>query len=158
MASLGNFNATEHEPQQTYDLLPPGDYQAMIVKSEMKETKAGGTRLALELVILDGPAKDRRLWDGLNLVNSNQTAVDIANRTLSSICHATGQLGAKDSEELHNIPMMVKVAIKAAQGQYSAGNEVKGYSALRSAGAPRVAAASQAQAPARSSPPWRKAG
>ena len=33
----------------------------------------------------------------------------------------------QDSSELHDKPLVVKVAVKAADGQYSASNEIKGY-------------------------------
>ena len=92
--------------------------------------------------------------DRLNLNNPNQIAVDIAQRTLSAICHATGVMTPQHSSELHDKPLVVKVAVKAADGQYSASNEIKGYSSAKTNGA---ATAAPAAAPAAAAaPPWKR--
>ena len=81
----------------------------------MKPTKAGGGELLeIELEILEGEYARRHLWDRLNLVNANQQAVEIAQRTLSAICHATGVLRVNDSEALHFKPMLVTVKVLPA--------------------------------------------
>jgi hypothetical protein len=70
-----------------------------------------GQYLWLMLDILEGrAARAARIFDQLNLVNANPTTVEIAQRTLSAICHATGKLQVSDSEELHLIPMTIQVA------------------------------------------------
>jgi len=131
MASLGDgFDATTVEPRGEFDVLPNGKYVAAIIDSEWKPTKAGtGHYLAMTLEVLDGECKGRKFWDQLNLQNPNQQAVEIAQRTLSTMCHATGVLQLKDSSQLHNIPMLVKVVVKQQDG-YDPKNEVKGYAAL----------------------------
>jgi hypothetical protein len=63
----------------------------------------------------------------LNLKNPNSVAVDIANKTLSSICYAVGVMNPNDSEELHDRPLEVKLAVKPPRDNYDATNEVKGY-------------------------------
>jgi len=110
MASL-NFNAAAIEPQQSFDALPAGRYEVIIVDSEMKDTKAGtGAYLMLTMeVIGDTKHSNRKLWTRLNLVNPNATAVQIAERELSAICHCVGIMEPGDSEELHNIPLTVDV-------------------------------------------------
>ena len=63
----------------------------LIVNSEMRATTDGtGQLLWLELDVLEGAYAGRKLFDRLNLVNANPTTVEIAQRTLSAICHATG--------------------------------------------------------------------
>lgn len=129
MADLGTFDANTVEPTGAFELLPDGWYEAMIVESEMKPTaKKNGERLALTLQIVSGPYENRKLWDGLNLKNPSEKAVQIARRTLSAICRAVGVLTPKDSSELHNLPMLVKVG----HGENENGepwNEVNGYKA-----------------------------
>ena len=131
MAQLGfngGFDATQVDPSSTFDPVPPDDYLVQVINSEMKPTKDGqGQYLQLEMDILDGEYQGRKVFDRLNLLNNNPQTVEIAQRTLSAICHATGVLNVQDSEQLHFIPMIVKVVVKPAQGQYSASNEVKGY-------------------------------
>lgn len=114
MASLpGMFDANNVEPTAPRTLLSPGKYPVQIVQSEMKDTSTGnGQMLALEMDVIDGPDRGRKLWENLNLVNPNQQAVEIANRTLSAICHATGMMQIQDSEELHFKTMIATVAVQ----------------------------------------------
>ena len=127
MANLGtNFDATSVEPTQTYEVLPPGKYLAQIVESEMRLTKDGtGKYLFLVLAVLEGPYKDRKLFDRLNLVNANPQTVEIAQRTLSAICHATGRLQVEDSEDLHFIPLTVAVQVQPTKNGYGASNKIR---------------------------------
>ena len=161
MANLGSvFDANSVEPSQVSEPIPAGKYQVQIVNSEMRPTKNGlGQYLWMELVVTDGQFANRRLFDRLNLINQNPQAVEIAQRTLSAICHATGQLSVSDSEQLHNRPMVAKVEIKPADGQYAAANEVKGYEAVSGRPATAVAAPSTAAAPATAAKvaPWKRA-
>ena len=72
-----------------------------------------GKYLWLMLDILEGPQQGRKVFDQLNLVNANPTTVEIAQRTLSAICHATGRLQVNDSDELHLIPLTIQVLQQA---------------------------------------------
>lgn len=126
MANLGgNFDATQVAPSEGFDVLPAGDYLAAIAKSEKRDAKAGngGAYINLEFEVMDGPARGRRFWTMLNLWNANAIAVEIAQRELSAICHACGKLRVSDTEELHGIPMLVRLKIKSDK-QYGDKNEV----------------------------------
>ncbi len=91
----------------------------------MRVTRNGmGQFLWLMLDILDGPHKGRKIFDQLNLVNPNPTTVEIAQRTLSAICHATGRMHVSDSEELHLIPMTIQVKIKPPKNGYGESNAI----------------------------------
>jgi len=83
--------------------------------------------------------------------------VEIAQRSLSSICRAIGVNSPKDSAELRDKPMMVKLAVKPADGQYGASNEVKGYDVVSGATAAPAPAAATATASVGggSTPPWK---
>ena len=127
MASL-NFDASAVEPQQTFDALPVGRYEVIITDSEMKDTKAGtGQYLQLTFSVTGGQHDGRKLWSRLNLVNPNQTAVGIAERELSAICHCVGIITPSDSEELHDRPLIVDVIqeLNPMSGQQT--NRIKGY-------------------------------
>ncbi|MBF0140230.1 MAG: DUF669 domain-containing protein [Magnetococcales bacterium] len=138
MAQLGGtFDASQVDPSQPQELLPPGDYRVQVINSEMRATKAGtGQYLWLEMDVLDGVHVGRKVYDRINLVNPNQQAVEIAQRTLSAVCHATGRMQVRDSEELHFQPVIVKVAV--GKTGY---NEVKSYKAIPNAFASRPVAA-----------------
>src|SRR5215475_9157985 len=107
------FDATAVEPKKPFEVLPPCRYVVQIVASEMRATRDGlGKYLWLELEVLEGEHRGRRLFDRLNLVNANQTTVEIAQRTLSAICHAVGKLQVQNSEELHLIPLLADVRVQ----------------------------------------------
>ncbi|MCR9090864.1 MAG: DUF669 domain-containing protein [Proteobacteria bacterium] len=132
MATLGNtFDANNVEPSQPRDPVPPGDYLAQIAWSEFKTTKRGdGQYLELEFEVLEPEEfAGRKFWDRLNLDNPNAKAVEIAERTLSSICRAAGVMQVEDSEQLHDIPMVVKLDIEGPDEQNRVNQRVKGYKA-----------------------------
>ena len=171
MARLGEtFDATTVEPNKPLEPLPPGRYVVQIVNSEMRPTKDGmGQYLWLELDVLEGAYAGRKLFDRLNLVNSNPTTVEIAQRTLSAICHATGLMQVDDSEQLHLIPLVADVKVQPPKNGYSASNTLR-YMPLEqpvarpvatSASRPAVAArpassASPAPAAKSATAPWRR--
>ena len=87
MANLGfAFDANTVQPQESFDVLPAGFYPVMITESEMKGTSTGGQMLVLTLEVIEGQFKGRKVWERLNLVNNNEQAVQIAQRSLSAIC------------------------------------------------------------------------
>lgn len=130
MANL-NFNAQTVEPQAAFDPLPAGWYPMQIVESELKPTSNGeGQYLQLKLQVINGDHANRVVYERLNIVNKNSTAQEIAYRNLSAICHATGVIQVEDSQQLHGIPMEVKLGVRPAQNGYDASNEVKGYRAI----------------------------
>ena len=157
------FDANSVEPSN-FDVYPAGKYLSQIVSSEMRPTKDGrGQYLFLELDILEGQFAGRKLFDRLNLVNDNPDTVDIATRTLSSICRATGQMQVKDSEQLHLIPMIADVRVRPPKGQYGESNSIRYLP--RNGGAPAAPAASSVPvAPAAPAPnpaasaglPWKR--
>jgi len=127
MASLDGFNAGTTEPNGGFDAIPPGRYLAVMTESVMKPTKAGdGRYLEMTFQIIEGPYKGRNLWDRLNLENPSDMAVKIARGTLSSICRAVNVLTPKDSVDLHNLPIVVKVALNPMPDG-DVGNRIKGY-------------------------------
>ena len=127
MASFGHtFDASAIEPSTGYEVLPPGKYLAQIVASEMRVTKDGhGQYLYLEVDILEGQYAGRKLFDRLNLVNANPDTVQIAQRTLSSICRAVGKMQVSNSEQLHFIPLIADVRVRPPKGMYGESNSIR---------------------------------
>ncbi len=134
MADLSGFDASKVDPTD-FGTIPPGDYEACIVNSEMKATKDGnGSYLNLEVQIINGQFQNRRIFDKLNLQNRNEQAVTIAKGTLSAICRAVNVLTPNDSSELHNKPM--RISVGSRKNDYRNGeteNYIKSYKP-RSAG------------------------
>ncbi len=147
----GTFDANTVDPQQTHDPIPTGWYKAMAINSEVKPTSAGtGTRLSIEWQIIEGEHNGRKVFDNINLSNPNSKCTEIGQSQLSAICHATGALQVQDSSQLHNLPCLIRVKIKPAEGQYDAGNEVKGYRHANNP--PRTMQATTPAAPAPTAP------
>jgi hypothetical protein len=156
MADLMGFDANQVEPAKGFELIPSGDYVAVIVNSEMKTTNDGtGEYLKLEINILDGEYKGRKLWENLNLNNKSTQAVEIARGTLSAICRAVGIMRPKDSAELHNLPMRIKIAIKKDKGTGELQNKIVKFEAKNAASASPAGAGSTAGNSGAA--PWKKA-
>ena len=154
--SAYNFNAEEVEPSSSFDPIPAGWYTAIISASEMKATRDGyGEYLSLTLQVIDGQYENRLVFARLNLKNANDKAVAIAHKDLAAICRAVGVMSPQASEELHDIPLMIKVKVRAAQGEYEASNDIGGYKAVEGADlTPAPKTPPPAATPAKK--PWQK--
>jgi len=148
-----NFDAVEVAP--SFEPLPAGNYKCVITDREQKSTKAQtGSYLQLKIEVIEGHYTGRVVFDRLNLVNPNATAVEIATRTLKSIGAAL-QVPLHNSEELLDKPLMVKLAVRPASNGYDASNDVKGYASAGAAtSAPQAAPTAAPQAAA--APPWKR--
>ena len=130
MATL-NFNAADVDTSNTFEPIPAGEYEMMVVESEMKTTKRGdGQYLELVIQLLDEEYAGRRIWERLNLVNPNEKAVAIAQRQLAELCAAIGVLSLEDSIELHDIPFRAKVKVEPARGDFGPSNSIAKYIAV----------------------------
>jgi len=154
MANLAGFNAAEVAPNE-FGAIPPGDYEAVISSSEMKATKDGtGQYLNLEIQIMNGQYQNRKIFEKLNLVNKNETAVQIAKGTLSAICRAVGVLTPNDSSDLHHKPFLITVGTRKSDYSGEMENRIKSFKPRQSG---PVAAQSAVASGAVSAPsaPWK---
>lgn len=168
MAKLfAKVNVGEAEKMGDFTPLPPGHYVAHITESEMKETRnKEGHYLQLTFEVLEGEHAKRKFWDRLNLDNKNEQTVAIANKQLATIGECCGIEMLEDSEQLHNIPLVVKLNVKEASAQFAESNEVKGYTKYEGEGSVPSGPAADGEAqppkkaskPAAASPPTKKAG
>lgn len=123
-----NFNARTVDPNSSFDPLPAGWYNAKMIESEIKPTKAGdGAMLACQFEILDGQFTGRRIFHNFNIENKNPVAVKIAYEQLSALGHVTGVLDIQDSALLHGIPLQIKLKVRPASEQYDASNDISGF-------------------------------
>ena len=127
MATL-NFNAALVEPSSGSVCLPADWYIAAIDESDIKPTSGGnGHFLQLRYVILDGKYKGQKVYCRLNVDNPNAQTKEIAYKQLSAICHAVNMLQVGDSQQLHNLPMKIKLKVRAATAEYEATNDITGF-------------------------------
>lgn len=113
MGNLEGFNADEFKDDGDYAPLPKGDYEVTVIESSVSPTKAGdGTYAKLVLQVVDGERAGRRIYHYCNISNPNQSAEDIGKRSLAQVCRAVGNPTPSSTEDLHDIPFMVKVIHK----------------------------------------------
>lgn len=155
MANLSGFDASKVEPND-FGTIPPGDYEACIINSEMKATKDGqGSYLNLEIQVINGQYQNRRLFDKLNLQNKNEQAVTIAKGTLSAICRAVNVLTPNDSAELHNKPM--RITVGSRKNDYKNGemeNYIKSYKPRSGGSVAPVTRPAQTESTVAMAKPW----
>ena len=121
------FNASAVEPMRTrsFEPLPPGPYDMIIVKSEVKSTKAGtGHYIELEMHVLGGEHSGRRHWERLNVNNPSKAAQDMAQAALGALVKACGFNNIEDTEQLHDLTFVAHVEIDRKD---STRNSIRGY-------------------------------
>ena len=154
---LNGFNAMNIEPSNSFDPLPADWYKCAIIDTEERQTKKmTGSYLLLTIEVIEGAYQGRRIFDRLNLNNPNQTAVEIAQRALASICRSIDVPNPKHSSELRDKPLRVKVAVRPAENGYDASNDVKGYDAASGSPASVAVAAEPVAANGAATPPWKR--
>jgi len=161
-----NFKPSEIQTESR-GIIEPQWVVATIVESNVSPTKkAGGHKLELTFQI-DGERHpeigNRRIWENLNIVNANATAVEIAERDLAAICNACSIGELTDTEQLHGIPLAIKLSIEPAKNGYDEKNKIAEYDAETARfkpgasrqGAP-AASAGTAEAEDSAKPDWMK--
>ena len=175
MAQFEFDTNTVEKRDNNYELLPAGWYTAQVTESEIVNLNSGnGQALKLTFEVLSDGYRNRKLWARLNVRHNNPKAETIAQQQLRELCDSIGVVRMRDTVELHNKPVQVKVKIrKDDTGQYEDQNEVTGFKTV--GGSPAHAAATvggmaqRATAPAAnapvvntapaaggSTPPWQK--
>lgn len=148
-----NFDARKVDPQAPFAPLPAGEYIVQVVISEVKSNRAGtGQYLALQLEVLDGEFKNRRLFCNITLSHTNSTAQQIGQSQLSALCHAVGVMQLTNTSQLHGIPVKAHVKIRTSD-QYGEQNDVTGFEA---AGNVAASPAPAQQPAAANTPPWQR--
>ena len=129
---MTGFDASKVAPMGSREVLPRGDYLAVIAGAMRKKTKAGnGHYLAVEFqIIQEGEHKGRKLWTNLNFDNPNLAAVGMAEAELSSICHATDVMDLPDIWDLSMMadkPLMLTVGVNEDGYNGEPENTIKNY-------------------------------
>lgn len=138
--ALGGAFVPADVPANEFELIPSGEYVAIITETDFRDTSKGGKMLEVKFQLQTSVHEGRVLTERLNLVNSNPKAVEIALQTLAKISTAAGLLSVKDSSELHGKRMKIKVDVQPGNGTYidkfgtekpsQAQNVIKGYAPM----------------------------
>nr|ADY57828.1 protein of unknown function DUF669 [Rubinisphaera brasiliensis DSM 5305] len=149
LSFLDNFDARE-VPESNFEPIPAGSYKAMAAKSEMKTSQAGAQYLSMQFKILDGEHKGRLIFNNFNLRHSKPDVAQMAKAEFASLCRACSVFNPRDTAELHNKPIMLKVGLQKRKDTGELQNTVKGYSPLGSASSAQSAPVESSSEPA----PW----
>lgn len=162
MAQIGNYVPNPNETEESFDIVPAGEYIAVISASDyVVNKKQTGMILKLTYEILDGEFKGRKVFETLNLENENAQTVQIAKKTLNSICLACGVNVVQDSAQLHGIPMLIDVKVQPEKDGYDAQNKIKKHLPVNGQAPAQTQQPAQTQAqgtaqPAKKKNPWEK--
>lgn len=125
-----NYNVNEVQPTGTYDPLPSGWYVAQITETEAKVPKSGqGKMLCVTYEIIDGEYRGRKVWSNFCFEHPNAEAQRIARGHISAISHAVGLPHCNESEQLHHVPLKIKVALDRDRNGDELVNKITGYAA-----------------------------
>jgi len=126
--ALINYPVDKNAVEESFDVLPAGEYQAIVENSDYVENNKGtGKVLRLTYQVIDGPLKGRKMFENLNLENVSAQAQEISRKALNSLCLAVGiSTVVKDSAELHNRPLKIDVTVKDDK-QFGKKNNIKAH-------------------------------
>ncbi len=123
---FGNgFDSNSVEPQQDYEVLPPGKYPVVCENAEVKTTKKGdGHYLEVCVQIVDGQYRGRKLWARMNIDNPSEVAQRIGLSQLAGLCKAVGIEVIRDEKDLLGKSCIANVKVKDEQ------NEIRSWSPI----------------------------
>jgi hypothetical protein len=124
------FDTRDYTPEpSSFDPLPKGEYPGMIVKAMEKTSQtSGNTYASLEIEIVEGKYKGRKVYDNLFLHSTNATAQNIARAKLHGIATSLDLTVINSEEDFTFKPLSVAVDIDK-DGK----NQVKRYNPKQSA-------------------------
>ena len=147
MASITFDVSTYETPKSGFDILPSGEYPAIVTESVMKITKAGtGEYLSVTMQIVDGEHSGRKIWENLNIHNPNDVAEQIARANLKALGLACGFDTLTDTDVLNDVPFTLVLGVDRKDPTR---NRVMGYKRAGASSAPSTASATAAK-------PWER--
>lgn len=134
------FDFSKVEESNDYDLLPEGTYSVVAEKAEWKSSQSGGEYLNVQFKVFSESYKGRVLFHIFNLINSNNTAVNIAMQQMLSFVSANGKKKedltrvSKDALASMILDMTADVYVKIQKGQngYPDQNRIVNFKATKS--------------------------
>lgn len=99
---LDGFDATNIKPQQGFDTHPPGMFDAQVSHTYLNPTKDNqGLMFVVEFTTAAGRIESR-----YNVYNKSPQAMEIAQKELSALCHATGVFRLTNPKNPDGSPIM----------------------------------------------------
>lgn len=130
MANFG-FSTSQYDPNAGFDVLPAGDYVAMLVEADIRTNKSNtGDYINCKWLITEGEFINRTIYDAVNITHTNSMAEKIGRQRLSAIAHAIGCPEAQDTEQLIQKPCVLTLSIKRDE-KYGEQNIIKKFAAYQ---------------------------
>jgi len=126
-----DFNVADYgsDDNRSYDVLPEGKYDVIVLEAKEKTTKKGDRAIEMTFEVVEGQYRDRLLWETLNLWNSSDQARTIARDRLSSICKACNAPAATSTDVLLGRRMQVSVGRRMNDFRGKEENHIKSFAA-----------------------------
>jgi Protein of unknown function (DUF669) len=94
-------------------ILTGGDYIMMITADEFKPTKNGkGTGYLFDFQVCQGDRTGTTIKRWVNSENQSEMAERIGREEIKAIVEACGVLNPQDTNQIHNVPMIVTVEVE----------------------------------------------
>jgi hypothetical protein len=136
MGNLVGFDSEADYGSLSFEALPAGNFEAVLVESNNKVSETTGCEyIGLVWEIIDGPHKGRRIWDNVIRKHTKAEAVAIGNRKLKSIMNALGP--ANDTSDWHGQPIGLKLTRKFNKERGEDQNNVADYFSFDAEPAPK---------------------
>ena len=122
-----DLSSVEVKAASGYNVVPTGEYDVVVSKAELKETKSGGTMLILGYEVQSGDQAGKTIKHTMNIVNQDPDAVRIAKEQLKRVAIATGHKNPNkiaDTDELINKNPFLVIVEEVQDGEYK-NNKVK---------------------------------
>jgi hypothetical protein len=149
-----NYNMSEVKPNTNVDPLPANWYIAQITDTQTRTPKSGqGSMLNVTFEIIDGEHRGRKVWNNYCHEHPSAQTQAIARQNLAAICHACGMPNCGASEQLHYIPLKIKLRLKRDKNTDELVNEIAGYAQIERTTANKAAQPAQT-ASNTDTPPW----
>lgn len=153
------FDATNLTPsaelKSDFEPIESGFYGAIVKEAVLTPTKNGnGEYIKCRVDITHGEHKGRVIFHNITYTNPNDLATEIGRQQLTDLCHATGKLVPKKTDELCNIPIIAKVGFVKAKDGYPATNDVKSFKKFDEALLPKPSGTPFTKSEGSDSAPW----
>lgn len=131
--NLGGFNTEAPENQKP--VLPAGEYDVVMVKSEVRQSEGKAKNLYCEFKVLSGEFQNQVLVHRFNLWHAKPDVTQISRGQLSAFGKAVNVLTINDSSELEMKPVRVKVNAKD-NGEFGMQNNITAFKPRSFSGSP----------------------
>tara|TARA_R110000851_G_scaffold99923_1_gene215264 strand:- start:3130 stop:3639 length:510 start_codon:yes stop_codon:yes gene_type:complete len=169
MAKLGYTFKTEEVEDSPFELMPIGEYTAMITESELRQSRKGFEMLVLTFELQDDKFTGRKIISYLNVGHETESVQNMAMQDLKRICAALGMDKLDDTDDLHHKRMKIKVDVQKGKpytdketGEVREGydnNTIKGYFSVNGSTSNASAASGDGSEPsAKKVPAWKQKG